>query len=68
MKKLIAILFIIFALPAYADSIKCYSHGKLIYSRHVYDVTYTGEVYVFIEEASDKMVIFNGDCVAKIYG
>lgn len=54
------------ASPAFADSIKCYSNGRLIYSHHVKDVTFTGDWFIFTELSTDKLVIFNGECIAKI--
>ncbi|MDD5211385.1 MAG: hypothetical protein PHV62_03155 [Sulfuricurvum sp.] len=50
----------------FADSIKCYSHGKLVYSHHVSHVTYTGDVIAFIEDSTGNAVFYNGECVAKI--
>lgn len=68
MKKLIAVLLLVLSVPTYADSIKCYSYGKLIYSHRVHDVTYTGDLFVFTEDSSDDLVFFNGNCLAKIQG
>lgn len=67
MKKLSSALFLLFlSLPVYADTIRCYSGNKLIYSRHVRDITYTGDMLVFQELGSDKFVLAYTNCIAKI--
>ncbi len=68
MKKLIVFACALFLIipPVFADSIKCYSNGKLIYSHQVRDVTFTGDLFVFTELGSDKIIVFSGECIAKI--
>lgn len=52
----------------FADSIKCYSYGKVVYSHRVHDVTYTGDMFVFTEDSTGNLVFFNGNCLAKLEG
>lgn len=67
MKKFIAALFLSF-IPfiCFADTIKCYAGSKLIYSHHIGNFRYTGEIFIFEEESSGEVVMYNGNCVIKI--
>lgn len=56
------------SLPAFADRAKCYADGKLIYSHRVKNVTFTGELLVFEEWGTDKIVFAWADCIIKIGG
>lgn len=68
MKKLTLLftLLLSMSISAWADSIRCYDHGRLIYYRNVKDVTFTGDMFIFTELPSDKIVLYTGDCLVKI--
>ena len=68
MKKILFffLLIILIFIPAYADSIKCYSQHRLVYSAQIQDLTYTGELFVFVEKRSNQIIFTNTECVAKI--
>ena len=74
MKKYIyyglAFLFavIVFLAPflCFADTIKCYSGNKVIYYHHIDNIRYTGEVFIFEEDSTGEVVMYNGNCVVKI--
>ena len=70
MKNIAISLFFFFSLissiNASADSIKCYSGNKLIYSRKASNISYTGELFVFQEDMSEQLVMTNAMCISKI--
>lgn len=74
MKKFIYLVFslllfvVIFSIPfmCFADSIKCYQGNKVIYAHHITNVTYTGDMFVFVENGTDRVIFYNGHCLAKI--
>lgn len=67
MHKIILLLFILLSInTAVADSIRCIHNGKFIYSRTVRDVILIGNSLFFIEEPSDKITFYTGDCSIKI--
>lgn len=65
-KLLVTALLLLVTLSSHADSIKCYAGGKIIYYRNVSDVTYTGEMFIFKEIGSDRIIFFSGDCIVKL--
>lgn len=65
-RLIISIILFIFSSLSFADHIKCYSHGNLIYSHKIRDVTYTGDAFVFTTEPDDTIMVFNGDCLLKL--
>ncbi len=67
MKKTIVFALLLFStLTAHADSIRCYVGGKTVYYRNVFNVTFTGDLFVFEELPSERIVMINGECVVKI--
>jgi hypothetical protein len=67
MKKLLVIaVLLLVSCQTLADSIKCYSAGKVVYYRNIKDVTFTGDLFVFEELVSGRIVMFSGDCIVKI--
>jgi hypothetical protein len=66
MRKILVLLSLLLSANAFADSIRCYDNGHLIYHREVKNVTFTGDFFVFQEIASDKVVLYSGKCVLKI--
>jgi hypothetical protein len=66
MRKYILALLVMLCTNVWADSIRCFDHGRVIYYRNIKNVTFTGEMFVFIEDPSDKVVMYTGKCLVKI--
>lgn len=70
MRYIHCFLFILIALclfsSAFADEIKCYSSGKLIYSGMGDDFLYSEGVFSFAETKTNKVVFVAADCIVKI--
>ena len=60
------IMWMITMVDAEADTIRCYSNNKLIYSQSIKDLIYTGYTFIFTEIKSNMTVITNAECVSKI--
>lgn len=52
--------------PASAAEIKCYNHGRLIYSGHGHRIEYTDDYLVFTEDPSKKLVFVFANCVIRV--
>jgi hypothetical protein len=67
---LLLILFLIaivgYAMDADADSIACYTKNKIVYYPHVIDITYTGDIFIFTEQTSGRIILSSAECIAKI--
>lgn len=50
----------------FADSIKCYSGNKIIYHHNIKDVTFTGDMFVFVEKDTENMMMYSGDCIVTV--
>lgn len=66
MKKLILFCLLFSPTISLADSIKCYSDNKVVYHHQVENVTYTGDIFIFLEKSSNQIVMYSGDCIVKV--
>ncbi len=65
MRFLFLLTLLMCPLLNYADDIKCYSQGKLIYSGQGDQVTFDDDILIFNEIKSNHTLIILGDCVIK---
>jgi len=67
MRILIALALTLLATNVFAEEIRCYNYGRLIYHANVYNVAYSEDgFYIFMESKTKKTVILSGDCVLKL--
>lgn len=67
MTLLLAILLMTSFHPLYADEIKCYSGGKLIYEIHGQKITYSNDgITLIINDKKNEQVILTSDCIIKL--
>ncbi len=66
MRYIIALFLCLNFSLAYADEVRCYSSGKLIYKHQVYDIRYFEGSFIFTEASTGKSVIAAADCIAKV--
>ena len=65
--RYLLILSLIFTCQfAYADDVRCYSHGRLVYHHKASDVRFVDGLMLFTEAKTDKVVFATADCIIKI--
>jgi hypothetical protein len=66
MRYYIGILLLIISSLTYADEVRCYSNGHLIYHRQGYKIAYTDGMFAFTEANTNRIVFTSADCIVKI--
>ena len=66
MRLLMYLFLTVFSISTFADNIKCYSNGKLIYSGHGQDVVYRDGMFILRQANNNRYLFLTGDCVASI--
>ena len=67
MRLILCLFLAVFSTYAFADHIKCYSNGKLIYSGYGQDVIYRDGMFIMRQESNNRYLFLTGDCVASMY-
>jgi hypothetical protein len=66
MRKFLFLFLTLVSINSHADSIKCFSGAREVYHHDITNLKYTGEIFIFQESDSEKVVIYSGDCLVKI--
>jgi hypothetical protein len=66
MKYLIGLILSLISVMAIADTLRCYSHGTLIYSGEGKDASYDMGIFSMTEDKTKKVVFIFGDCIVKV--